>query len=57
MGASAAPVMLGAQVEMRTAGGKKGKKRAPNPQQMENLKINNYEILKRLGFDRDFIDE
>ena len=24
---------------------------------MENIKISNYEILKRLGFDRDFIDE
>jgi hypothetical protein len=24
---------------------------------MENIKMSNYEVLKRLGFDRDFIDE
>lgn len=24
---------------------------------MENLKVSNYDLLYRLGFDRDFIDE
>lgn len=24
---------------------------------MENIKISNYDLLRRLGFDRDFIDE
>ena len=24
---------------------------------MENVKTNNYELLRRLGFDRDLIDE
>lgn len=24
---------------------------------MENLKVSNYDLLKKLGFDRDFLDE
>lgn len=48
-------VSLGIHVER--GGQKKGKKRGPNPNLIENFKISNYEVLKRLGFDRDFIDE
>jgi hypothetical protein len=40
-------------------GGKKGGAGGAkyNQQQMETLKNTNYDLLLRLGFDRDFIDE
>lgn len=46
---------LGVTVER--GGGKKGRKGRMPPIIGESLKMNNYELLKRLGFDRDFIDE
>ena len=47
-------------IQYKEAGGKKGKKgggKQYNQAQMENLKNTNYDLLLRLGFDRDFIDE
>lgn len=46
-------------VTVSYATSKKGKKGGTkfNPQQLETLKFNNYEVLRRLGFDRDFLDE
>jgi hypothetical protein len=41
-------------------GGKKGGKKGGakfNQAQMENIKISNYDLLLKLGFDREFIDE
>ena len=44
-------------VTVQFGNNKKGKKGKQAPMGNENLKMNNYELLKRLGFDRDFIDE
>ena len=36
---------------------KKGKKGKKNINIMENEKITNYDLLRKLGFDREFIEE
>ncbi len=48
-------ISIGVAVER--GGPKKGKKQRNNMAQMEQAKSANYELLRRLGFDRDFIDE
>ena len=52
---NSAPTTIGVVVEK--GGPKKGKKKQANAAMMENFKVSNYELLRRLGFDRDFIDE
>lgn len=46
---------IGVSVEKRDKKGKKGKQKNINI--MENEKISNYDLLKKLGFPKDFIDE
>ena len=50
------PVSLGVTVSRQT--GKKGKgKRNVTVDQYENQKVSNYDLLKKLGFDDDLIEE